>query len=284
MSLMLRLLSVSVAVSIFSFGATDAQITKFVKKGLSKNRSIEVLSIKIIDKQLLSNPKGWEAYFVKFKLKLKRGKEILDIEDNDIIFAKGDFVSPDFIDLKTNRSIKHSLSPRVKEIYYNDEHLLFGDKNSKHKLLIFSDPNCPFCKDVVPEAIEIVKKYPKTFSLYYYHLPLLKLHPGSNALCKAMILFQKNGRNDLIEKIYKSDFDYKQKDEKKVLEEINKKLDTNLTLKEINQKWIIDQLKKDIKMAKDLMISGTPTLFIDGKKDPLKEEYKKFIPKEDKGN
>ncbi len=279
MSLMLRLLSISVASAVLSFAVTDAQIVKFVKRGLSKNRSIKVKSVEIVDKQKLDNPKGWEAYFIKFNLVLKRGKQNLDISQSDIIFAKDNFISPDFIDIKTNRSIKHNLSPAVKNSYYNDEHLLFGNKDAKHKLLLFSDPNCPFCKGVVPDIIDTVKKYPDIFALYYYHLPLLQLHPGSKALCKAMIIFQKNKKLDLIKKIYELDFDYKVKDEKKVLDELNKKLGTNLTLKDINQKWVEQKLKEDIKKAEELLVRGTPTLFIDGKKDPSREAYQNFIPK-----
>jgi len=277
MSSMLRLLSVSLAFSVLSFGATDAQIIKFVKRGLSKNPALKVKKVEIVDKQLLEKPKGWEAYFIRFDLLLKKGKESIEISQDDIIFAKDGFISPDFIDLKTNRSIKHDLSPRVDNSFYDDNHLLLGDKNAKHKLLLFSDPNCPFCKEVVPDIIDTVKKYPKLFSLYYYHLPLLQLHPGSLAICKAMILLQKDKKIDLIKKIYEVDFDYTQKDEKKVLEELNKKIGTNFTLKDINQEWVKKALEYDMKMAQKILVKGTPTLFIDGKKDPSREKYKQLI-------
>lgn len=279
MSSMLRLLSISILLSIFSYAATDAQIIKFVKRGLSKNPALKVKSVKIVDKQTLENPKGWEAYFIKFDLILKKGKQQIEISQDDIIFAKDGFISPDFIDLKTNRSIKYNLSPRVGDEYYNKKHLLLGNENAKHKLILFSDPNCPFCKEVVPEVIETVKKYPDTFVLYYYHLPLLQLHPGSLPICKVMVLLQKDKKIDLIKKIYELDFDYEQKDEKKVLEELNKKLGTDFTLKDINQDWVKKQIKDDMKMAENILVKGTPTLFIDGKKDPSREKYKDFIPK-----
>ncbi len=278
MSLMLRLLSVSVAAAVFSFAATDTQIKKFVKRGLSKNPAIKVESVEIVDKQLLENPKGWEAYFIKFELKLKRGGKTLDISENDIIFVKDNFISPDFIDVRTNRSIKHYLSPKVKDYFYDDEHLLFGSKNAKHKILVFSDPNCPFCKDIVPDILEAAKKHPDIFAVYYYHLPLVQLHPGSLALCKAMIVLQKEGKKELLKKIYEIDFNYEEKDEKKVLQELNKKLGTNLTIEDINQKWVKEHLKQDMQRAEELLVKGTPTVFLDGKKDPSKEEYQKYLP------
>ena len=210
---------------------------------------------------------------------LKKGKETINISQSDIIFAKDGYISPDFINIKTNRSIKHDLSPKVDDSFYDDKHLLLGNKNAKHKILIFTDPNCPFCKEIVPEIIEVVKKYPDIFALYYYHLPLLRLHPASKTLCKAMILLQKDKKADLIKKIYEIDFNYDEKDEKKILEEFNKKLGLNFTLKDINQDWVKKELENDMKRAEDLLVSGTPTMFLDGKKDPSREKYKDYIPK-----
>ncbi len=279
MSSMLKLLSVSALASLALFGATDEQIIKFVKRGLGKNPAITVKSVKIADRVLLDNPKGWSAYFITFDLELKRGKESIDISDNDIIFAKDNLISPDFIDVRSNRSIKHRLSPAVKESFYDKEHLLYGSEKAKHKILVFSDPNCPFCKDLVPPIMEAALKYPDTFALYYYHLPLLKLHPGSLALCKAMIVLQKRGQKDLFLKIYETDFDYSLEEEEKVLKELNEKLGTDLTKSDIDQPWVTEALKRDMDRAKELFVKGTPTVFIDGKKDPSKEEYRKFIPK-----
>ena len=92
-----------------------------------------------------------------------------------------------------------------------------------------------------------------------------------------MILLQKDKKVDLIKKIYETDFDYEQKDEKKILEEFNKKLGLKLTLKDINQDWIKKKLENDMKRAEELLVKGTPTLFIDGKKDPSREKYKEYI-------
>lgn len=279
MSLMLRLLSISTAAAVLGFAASDVQIKKFVKRGLSHNPHIKIKSIDIVEKRALKEPKGWEAYFIEFKLTLKRGKKSIDIDENDILFADANYISPDLIDVNTNRSLKRVLSPSVKPEFYDDKHLLFGSKNAKHKLLVFSDPNCPFCKDYVPSIMEAARKYPDTFALYYYHLPLTRIHPGSLTLCKAMILLQKEGKKDLIEKIYKTDFNYRETNETKILDEINKKLNLHLTSKDINQDWIKKELENDMLVSKKLFVKGTPTVYLDGKKDPTVEEYKKYLPK-----
>ncbi|WP_200762182.1 DsbA family protein [Nitrosophilus alvini] len=279
MSSMLKLLSVSIIAATALFGATDAQIIKFVKKGLGKNPSIEVKKVEIVEKQPVEKPAGWDAYIIRFDLVLKRGKEKREIAGGDVIFVKGDMVSPDFIDLKTNRSLKKSISPTLKQEFYDNKRLLYGKKDAEHKIVVFSDPLCPFCKDIVPVIIEDVKKYPDKFALYYYHLPLAQLHPAAPTIAKAMIIFQKEGRKDLIKKIYETDFDPTLTDEKDILQELNKKLGTKLSVNDINQKWVLEHLKHDMESAQKLMVKGTPTIFLDGKKDISldKDEYKKYI-------
>ena len=279
MSLMLRLLSISAATAILSFAATNAQVEKFIKRGLSSNPHIKVKSVEVVDKRALKNPKGWEAYFVNFKLSLQRGKKSFNINQNDILFANGNLIAPDLIDINTNRSLKKSLSPSIKPTIYNKEHLLYGNKDAKHKILVFSDPVCPFCKDYVPPLIDVAKKYPNTFALYYYHFPLTRIHPAAPIISKAMIVLQKNGKKDLIEKIYKTNFNFREKNETKILDELNKKLKTNLTLKDINREWVKKSLENDIENGNRLFVRGTPTVYFDSKKDPSISKYKKYIPK-----
>jgi protein-disulfide isomerase len=72
------------------------------------------------------------------------------------------------------------IAPEFKSEFYKKSNLISGDENSKHKVAIFSDPLCPFCKKFVPQAMEYMKKYPKEFALYYYHLPLATLHPAAD--------------------------------------------------------------------------------------------------------
>jgi len=78
------------------------------------------------------------------------------------------------IDMKI--PVKSQLKPDLDPNIYDDKHLIAGDKDAKHKLVVFSDPQCPFCKEIVPNMYKIVKEYPKRFALYYYHMPLLRLH------------------------------------------------------------------------------------------------------------
>ncbi len=282
MAVMLRLLSVSAALSLALSAATDKDVIKFVKRGLSQNPNLKVYEVKILEKQPLRRLPGWEAYIIAFKIGLKRGGVEQNISQRDTLFVKDRFVAPDLVDIKTNRSLKDRIVLSVDKSFYDKEHLIFGHENAKHKLVVFSDPLCPFCREVVPKLFAIAKKYPELFALYYYHLPIESLHPASVPLAKAIIYLKKEGKKGVIEKIYKTEFNYEEKNETKVLQELDKKLGLKLTKEQINQPWVVRELSEDRKRAEYLMVRGTPTLFVDGKYDPRRQEYKKYLPANEK--
>ncbi|MRJ03176.1 MAG: thioredoxin domain-containing protein [Epsilonproteobacteria bacterium] len=280
MSLMLRLLSVSLASGLVLSAATEKEIIKFVEKGLSNNPDLKVLDVKILEKQSLPWLEGWEAFIVQFTLKVKELGREKKVTNTDILFSKGRYVAPDLLDVKTNRSMKDRIIRSLDSSYYDERHHIFGNRDAKHKLVVFSDPLCPFCREVVPKLFKAAKEHPDLFALYYYHLPIASLHPASVPLAKAIIYLKEQGKKDLIEKIYQTDFNYEEKDEQKVLDELNKKLGLHLTKEEINRPEIVRELREDMAKARSLMIKGTPTLFFDGKYDMRREKYKKYLPKE----
>ena len=58
-----------------------------------------------------------------------------------------------------------------------------------------------------------------------------------------------------------------------------KKTGTKFTVEEIYTKEINEAFAFDMAMKKRLMVTGTPTIFIDGMWDSSRFLYKKFIPK-----
>ncbi len=282
MSLMLRLLSVSALLALGANAASEKDVIKFVKRGLESNPNLKVYKVTIKERQELERPKGWEAYVIDFKIGVKKGNQEQNISQTDILFVHDRFVAPDLMDIKTNRSLKDRIVLSLDDSFYDDTHLIYGKKGAKHKIVVFSDPLCPFCREVVPKLFDVAKKYPDTFALYYYHLPIESLHPASVPLAKAIIYLKAQGNKEAIEKIYKTEFNYEEKDEKKVLQELHKKLGIKLTTKEINQPWVVAELKEDRKRAQELMIKGTPSVFFDGKFDRKRNAYERYLPKSQK--
>jgi len=285
MSLMLKLLMIIASSFILLFGATgnntELKIEKFLSNSIRPNPNIKVLKYKIVKTVDVKNIPKWKAYILTINLKLlKQNNRIITIKD--VLFSNGKYISRGFVNLQTKKNIKDSIlnafSLDADKSYYNNEHLLYGDKNAKYKVLVFSDPNCPFCADFVPDLIKFVKKHPKNFALYYYDLPLV-IHPTSSVVVKALIAGREKGYKNLYEKVYGVNLDINTKNPKIILDKFNKDLHTNITLKDINSKKVLDVYNNDLYKSNKLMINGTPTVYINGKIDPQRDKIATLMSK-----
>lgn len=280
-SLMLKLLTTIIALSNLSLFAVDIntdldqKVTAFLQKAIAPNESYTFDRVVILKKEEMKDLTGWMAYFVRIDLKLTK-QEGKKLSVNDIVFTNGKILSKDFADLNNGRSVKGSYSLDMEASAYNKEHLLAGNFNAPHKIVVFSDPLCPFCMDFVPEVIADVQKNPETFALFYYHFPL-NIHPAAPTLVKAMLFAEEQGDKEIVKKVYKEFFDIKESDEKVVLDIFNKALNKNFTIEQINHSNILKQMNNDQELANNLMVNGTPTIYLDGKKDDTKRLYRKFI-------
>ena len=277
MLLMLRLLTIIslLSISIFakSSNSIDDMVLEYEKNRIAQNKLYKLKSIDIYFKQEIPI-KGWFGYV--FNLKLLINDKVMDIKDT--LFTNGTAIAQDLKQLKNGKSYKEFLSKKLSSSYYNDEHFIAGNKEAKNKIVLFSDPLCPFCLDYVPEVIEYVKKHNKNIALYYYHYPLLKLHPASNIVTKAMVVASNIGISNVISKIYGANFDGKfdvdETNNQKILDEINNVLNTNITLDQVVSEDIESVLKNDRKLAKDIFIKGTPTIYINGYVDNSRIKFK----------
>ena len=266
-----KLLSLSVLLSVSLF-ASDDVVIEFEKNRVSSNPNIKVNDIKINTKKELPLA-GWNGYILDVEANIQ-GK---DIKVKDILFSDGKFIALELLDAKTGKSLKDLMTPNLTTDYYNKSKLIAGNHDAKDKIVIFSDPLCPFCMDYVPEVIKHVNKNSDSIALYYYHFPLLGLHPAAAPLSKLMEVARHKGIKDAELKAYKIDwephFSSKSTDEKKILEAFNKQFKTDIKLEEITSKEIYEALQKDILMGEDVMVQGTPTIFINGVKDATREKY-----------
>ncbi|RXJ85700.1 DsbA family protein [Arcobacter cloacae] len=266
-----KLLSLSVLLSVSLF-ASDDVVIEFEKNRVSSNPNIKVNDIKINTKKELPLA-GWNGYILDVEANIQ-GK---DIKVKDILFSDGKFIALELLDAKTGKSLKDLMTPNLTANYYNKSKLIAGNHEAKDKIVIFSDPLCPFCMDYVPEVIKHVNKNSDSIALYYYHFPLLGLHPAAAPLSKLIEVARHKGIKDAELKAYKIDwephFSSKSTDEKKILEAFNKEFKTDIKLEEITSKEINEILQKDILMGEDVMVQGTPTIFINGVKDTTREKY-----------
>jgi len=256
---------------------TSKQLIKYIKKNVIRNSRVKISDVEIVGTKTDDRIPGWTVMFTNMKINFQHQ----DITAPLMLFKKGDLITPELYDINSSVNYTKVIKPDIPDTVYDDEHLIYGNKNAPHKILVFSDPQCPFCQDVVPDIFKAVKENPDTFALYYYHLPLKRLHPVSDTLTKVMHIAQKSDRKDIFEDMYKLDINIRETNEEKILAKIKKQFKYSLTKSQINAPEVKKALKADEDMAARLMIQGTPTVYIDGKWDKLRDGYKEYLPKKD---
>ncbi len=276
MSLMLKLLATTLLLSSLVQGSSsDKTIEQFLEEKFKANPNIVSLKVKIKDKIAVEKLKGWDAYIVNMNATVKAKPKNRTINQKMIWFSNGEILTQDFIDIKSGESLKDLVTPKFKDAYYKKENLIYGNADAKHKVVIFSDPLCPFCRDFVPKAIDEMRKQPNKFAVYYFHLPLASLHPAAVELSKAAIAAELKGHKDVVLNLYKVKVDSKERDAEKILKAFNKVIKANIKPSDLQSSAVMKHYNYDQEMADKLMVQGTPTLYFDGKVDKSKKKYKK---------
>jgi protein-disulfide isomerase len=271
---MWKLSTAAIAATLLANANFDLE--SYVRKDLVKNPRVKVNRVELIGKKELKDHKGWSAYM--FMIDLEMGKKKDKFADMVFINEKEGLATQKLYDYKTHKDLGQDIRPEIGDKYYRDDHLIAGKKDAKHKIVVFSDPECPFCRQNVPEIYKTVKENPDTFALYYYHMPL-RIHPSADALTRIMEVLQKQGKFDKVIKVYDTKVTYNEKNETKILDTINKELGENITLEEIKKPEYKKRVEEDKEMAIKVMLKGTPTVYIDGKFQRDIKSYKKLIKK-----
>ena len=271
----LKLLSITLLLSSTVFAqSTFEKIDEFLTDKFEDNPRIKSIKITMIDEVVLKQLPGWKGYIVEIEAYLKdRPKQ--QIKQRMVWYSNGTMITKEMTNMDTGEDIARYVKPKFRVEYYTTSNLIYGNKDARHKVVIFSDPLCPFCRGYVPGALKEMKKDPKKYAVYYYHFPLDRLHPASPYIVKMATAAEMEGVKDVMLKIYNIKINPRERDEKKILKAFNKAVGTHLTLEQINTKAVIDHVNHDLEVANELMVGGTPTVYLDGHIDKTKKGYKK---------
>jgi thiol-disulfide isomerase/thioredoxin len=270
---MLKLLTIIVLLNSFAYASNASdKVEDFLDDKFMENPRLKSVDVKVADVIPLKQLKGWDAYIVDVQAHLKAHPKRL-VKERMIWFSDGRIITKTLTDMLGGENLTDLVKPPFKNAYYTKENLIFGNADAKHKVAIFSDPLCPFCRGFVPGALKYMKKYPKKFAVYYYHFPLERLHPASVHLVKAAAAAELQGRKDVIEKLYNVKINPRERDIKKILAAFNKAEGTHLTSKDLNTPAVVKQVNSDLNIGNAVMVAGTPTLYLDGKIDATKKKY-----------
>lgn len=267
-----KLLSTTLLLSVSLYANNDDSVIQFEKNRVSQNPNVTIKEVSINTKKEIPLA-GWNGYILDVKVNVQ-GK---DVNAKDILFSDGKYISLDLIDSETGKSLKDLVTPNLTDNYHDKTKLIAGNHNAKDKIVIFSDPLCPYCIDYVPEVIKHVQKNSDSIALYYYHFPLLTVHPAAGTLVKLIDIAKHKGIKDVELKTYQIDwekhFDVKSTDEKVILEAFNKEFKTDIKLDELAKAEIAKTIDSDISMGEDVMVQGTPTIFVNKVKDSSRLKY-----------
>ena len=166
------------------------------------------------------------------------------------------------IAIKNESEIKNKIAEHQTELLDNNSNMFIGEKNANIVVVEFFDYNCSYCLKAHIKISEILKKN-SNFKVILKHLPILS--ESSEKLSRLGIALSSINRKDFLEFhefALKNAYSLKEPKLNKYFE--SKKIDYE-KLKEIsNNNEITKLLNKDILLAKELNINGTPAFVING--------------------
>jgi thiol:disulfide interchange protein DsbC len=214
--------------------------------------------VKIDSVKPVPGEQGWMAVFMTIEVEAKGRK----LQAADALFINGDLATPSLYNMKTGKNYKVEM--KIAPLYRKD-HLIAGAPDARHKVVIFSDPLCPFCKETVPGYIKAAKDHPNDIALYYYHAPLTRIHPASSILVEAVEAAKIKGEKNAEALIYDAGIDPGNTDVKSIVKTINDKFGWKLKPEDLESDEVKKRLGVDASAVKMLGIHSTPSIFIDGK-------------------
>jgi thiol:disulfide interchange protein DsbC len=109
------------------------------------------------------------------------------VQGNEIVYINEDLsimINGEVIDLKSNRSLTTSLReanrPKFKLADLNEaDAIRMGSGN--RRLFVFSDPDCPYCRQLQGELAKL-----QNVSIFVLPLPLTSLHPNAASVAESI--------------------------------------------------------------------------------------------------
>ncbi len=209
------------------FSATNEEIIAHFKSRIP----VPNLKIKVVSRKSVSDTLDYVSLF------LTNGEDSQKIS----VFTSAEYIFPDVIDIKSGISLRDKMkreqtNKNISKVYKKEAKkniISLGNDPKKETLVIFSDPECPFCKKELSKIESELKKV----NIKMLFTPV---HDKSSLEKSALIYkYTKNAKNDS-EKI-------------KVLRKyFNQEIDEKVSSKEVQR---IDRLRQKYFKAG---INGTP--------------------------
>lgn len=223
--------SISLAPIAFADTTTNAQPAPAIAPA-SNFTAAQVAEIEaLISKYIMSNPKV-VSESLQAAMALKQQEEMTKMEK--VVVANKD------------------------KIFKNEADPVGGNLKGTETLVVFTDPNCHYCKKFHPELVSLLKTN-KNVKIIFKDLPVM----GNNSLLaiKAMLAAKNQGKYvEVQDAVYSADKPLTKKQIMKLAEKLGidvKKLEADMKSKEIQA-----QIDQNLELSKTIGINGTPTLIL----------------------
>jgi len=140
-----------------------------------------------------------------------------------------------------------------------------GADTAKVTVVEFADYQCPFCGQAEALVKQVLETYPKDVRLVYKQFPLTSIHPQAMAASKAALAA---GRQGKFWEMHSLIFDnQRQLSPEKYTEFAEKlQLDVPQFQKDMESPEVLAQINREMQEGKAADVTGTPTIFVDGKR------------------
>jgi thiol:disulfide interchange protein DsbC len=149
---------------------------------LTKKETIQLLG-DMVDKvnrvEFAEIPGLWVA-------EVEKGQKKLPVY---IDFSKQYLISGNVIRLNDKENLTRKLSARMNRVDVStiplQDALLLGKPSAKTKVIVFTDPECPYCKKLHKELKEVIRRDPEI--AFLIKLFPLKMHPNAYEISRSII-------------------------------------------------------------------------------------------------
>ncbi len=175
-------------------------------------------------------------------------------------------------DLKKQEARNAPLTPEQQAAVAADDAPSFGPKDAKVTVVEFSDFECPYCSKAAKVTEQLRKEYGDKIRFVFRQFPL-SFHKNAKPAAEAALAAHAQGKfweyHDVL-------FENSRKLDKESLAEYAKKtgLDGAKITAAIDASTYGAAVDKDVKLGNDVAVSGTPTMFVNGKRIANPTDYK----------
>jgi protein-disulfide isomerase len=139
-----------------------------------------------------------------------------------------------------------------------------GPFSAPVSLVLFSDFQCPYCREMSDTLKEVVKNYGKKVRLVFRQMPLASIHPFAQKAAEASLCAAAQGHFwEMHDLLFQNQGNLGEKDLKKRAGQLG--LDTAAFNKCLDEERFAAQVREDVRAGAAAGTDGTPALYINGR-------------------